>query len=407
MLSEYAMSTKEEKPDMKKKGKLFSRVFFGILAAVMLLCCAAMVMDALDSRGTNPDPNDATYFDAVTDDGSQQVLAFNLLSDSFASFTVGEGHNYYFALDSNEYGIFPYIVCMSDQQFAQYTAICDFTYSDEDWDQSPGYGSLYGYPMPIDSELQELAIEFFNYFWDEDILTPENFSEYIGEYYLDATYQPGSHTALVESLILIPVFLVLAGLMLFLAFRREKPAAEPAEETAAVQPLSADAYPISASPADTPAGELPPEIRFGSGSAGALVGALLGMVVWVLLYRVGYISGIAGFLTVFLALKGFEKLGGGMNRAGVILSCLLSLLAILAGNVVGVSWVIADVFSETNPGRATLSYVLRNFPQLMSYLDLWGTFLRDLLIGLFLGILAGIGPISATLKANQEETIPR
>ena len=76
---------------MKKKGKLFSRVFFGILAVIMLLGCAAMIMDALDSRGTDPDPNDATYFDAVTDTGGQQVLAFNLLSDSFASFTVGLG----------------------------------------------------------------------------------------------------------------------------------------------------------------------------------------------------------------------------------------------------------------------------------------------------------------------------
>ena len=392
---------------MKKKGKLFSRVFFGILAVIMLLGCAAMIMDALDSRGTDPDPNDATYFDAVTDTGGQQVLAFNLLSDSFASFTVGEGHNYYFALDSNEYGIFPYIVCMSDQQFSQFTEINAFTYSDEDWDLSPGYGSLYGYPMAIDGELQELAIDFFNYFWDEDLLTPENFSEYLGSYYLDATYQPGSHTALVESLILIPVFLVLAVLMLFLAFRREKPAAESPAEAAAVQPEGAVSPSAAAvSPAVPPAGELPPEIRLGSGFAGALGGALAGAVVWVLLYRVGYISGIAGFLTVFLALKGFEKLGGGMNKAGIILSCLLSLLAILGGNVVGVSWVIADVFSETNPGRATLSYVLRNFPQLMSYLDLWGTFLRDLLIGLFLGILAGIGPISATLKANRSESLP-
>ena len=394
---------------MKKSGKLLSRVICGILAAILLLVSAAMVMDALDSRGAAPDPDDATYFDAVTDNGGQQVLAFNLLSDSFASFTVGEGHNYYFALDSNEYGIFPYIVCMSDQQFAQFTEICDFTYSDEDWDQSPGYGSLYGYPMPIDEELRDLAIEFFNYFWDEDLLTTENFADYIGTYYLDATYQPGSRTTLVESLILIPVFLVLAGLMLFLTFRREKPAAgasAPGQPSA--QPLT-EVFP--AAPADpaapaVPAGELPPEIRLGSGFAGATAGALAGAVVWVLLYRVGYISGVAGFLTVFLALKGFEKLGGGMNRAGVTLSCLLSLLAILAGNVVGVSWVIADVFSETNPGRATLSYVLRNFPQLMSYLDLWGTFLRDLLIGLFLGILAGIGPISATLKANQEESIP-
>ena len=36
---------------MKKKGKLFSRVFFGILAVIMLLGCAAMIMDALDSLG--------------------------------------------------------------------------------------------------------------------------------------------------------------------------------------------------------------------------------------------------------------------------------------------------------------------------------------------------------------------
>ena len=119
------------------------------------------------------------------------------------------------------------------------------------------------------------------------------------------------------------------------------------------------------------------------------------------LYRAGYIAGLAGYLAVFLAMKSYEKLAGGLGRTGVILSTLTAVAVIVLSNCVALSWVIADALSEGHPGRATIGYVLKNFGSMMDTLELWPDFVFDLVIGLFLGVFASIGPIGAALRAEK------
>ena len=152
---------------------------------------------------------------------------------------MGENHGCYFAIDNNDYGIFPYIVCMSNQQFENCQDIYDFTFSDESWDASPGYTALYGYPMKIDKDLRDMAIEYFNYFYDEDVLNTENFSDYVGDYYLDATYQPKGANDGVILTVLTVIFGAAALLLFFFAFRRNPETPIPdrsSPATAAVSP---------------------------------------------------------------------------------------------------------------------------------------------------------------------------
>ena len=399
-----------------KKTKPYLRVLYGILALFMLAAAVFMAMDAAENFSSTADREDAEYFDPYTDDGEQHVLGFNLLSDSFATFALGENHGCYFAIDNNDYGIFLYIVCMSNDQFADYQDVYDFTFSDEGWEDSPGYGAIYGYPMEIDAELRDYAIEYFNYFWDEEVLNEENFSDLVGDYYLDATYQPGSRSEAVESLIFAVVFLALSCLFIYLTFRRDKivPAegvmvSEGADAAAAEASDFGGAVPAAATtPAAAatapPPGELPRELNRGMGLLGAVLGALIGGVVWVVLYRAGYIAGLAGYISVLCAIKGYEKLAGGIGRSGIIASSLIALVVIVLSNCVGISWIIADAVNETNPGRATIGYILRNFGDMMDYLDLWGSFIGDLVIGLLLGVLASFGPIRAAIRAEKNQS---
>ena len=57
--------------------------------------------------------------------------------------------------------------------------------------------------------------------------------------------------------------------------------------------------------------------------------------------------------------------------------------------------------NKLNPGRATIGYILSNFGDMMELLELWGSFWGDLAIGLVLGIIASIGPISAATKKEK------
>jgi hypothetical protein len=431
---------------MKKPISTKVRVLFGVLAVVLLVIACLMGFDAAEALGARPD--EAPYFDPYDGTEQRQVLGFNLLSDSFATFTLGENHGCYFAIDNNDYGIFPYIVCMSNQQFENCQDIYDFTFSDESWDASPGYTALYGYPMKIDKDLRDMAIEYFNYFYDEDVLNTENFSDYVGDYYLDATYQPKGANDGVILTVLTVIFGAAALLLFFFAFRRNPETPENAAPYTG-QVLSSDGSgvtiplfdsplnasysvgggPVStyASPSDISAaddftkdfscmidkvvrdqsftalsaGEVAAPINHGLGLLGAIGGAAIGGILWVVLYRAGYIAGLAGYLAAFLAMKFYEKLAGGLGRTGVILSTLTAVAVIVLSNCVALSWVIADALSEGHPGRATIGYVLKNFGSMMDTLDLWPDFVFDLVIGLFLGIFASIGPVGAALRAEK------
>lgn len=431
---------------MKKPVTKGQRILFGGLALCLLALTCVMGFEAVDALSAHSE-DDAPYFDPYDGTEQKQVLGFNLLSESFATFTLGENHGCYFAIDSNDYGLFPYIVCMSSEQFEDCRDIFDFTFSDADWDASPGYTALTGYPVRIDSDLKSMAIEYFNYFFDEDFLTWDNFSEYVGDYYLDATYQPKGANDGVILTVLTVVFGAASLLFFFLAFRRSPQAPEAAVPCAGQvlasdgsgvtvplsdSPLNASfapgGRPVStyASPADISnpeelvnnipryvdravnggpdapaAGELAAPVSHGLGLLGAIGGAVIGGVLWVVLYRAGYIAGLAGYLAVFLAMKFYEKLAGGLGRTGVVLSVLTALAVIVLSNCVAIAWVIADAVNESNPGRASIGYILRNFGEMMEMLDLWTDFVFDLAIGLFLGVLASFGPIGAALRAEK------
>lgn len=50
------------------------------------------------------------------------------------------------------------------------------------------------------------------------------------------------------------------------------------------------------------------------GVIGALFASLLGVGLWVLIGQVGFVAGIAGFVMLKLALGGYQKLGGSLDK---------------------------------------------------------------------------------------------
>ena len=68
--------------------------------------------------------------------------------------------------------------------------------------------------------------------------------------------------------------------------------------------------------------------RLVPGLVGAFLGSLIGCALWVVIYRLGYIAGIAGAVTAICAMKGYEMLGGHLDRKGVAGSAIIMVVMI-------------------------------------------------------------------------------
>ncbi len=134
------------------------------------------------------------------------------------------------------------------------------------------------------------------------------------------------------------------------------------------------------------------------GLIGALLGSLVGVALWVVIYRLGYIAGIAGAVMVIMAMKGYEKFGGSLDTKGILLSSLISIVMIFISNKI--AWTLEAYIAFSGEGyQASFFELYRNLFPLLKELDITAEFYGDLAIGYFLFLLAGAGTIVNALRA--------
>nr|WP_122012971.1 hypothetical protein [Maliibacterium massiliense] len=83
-----------------------------------------------------------------------------------------------------------------------------------------------------------------------------------------------------------------------------------------------------------------------TGSVGALLGSLIGVALWVVIYRMGYIAGLAALVMVVCAFKGYELLGGTLDVKGAIISTMLCLVMVYIAHNVAVSLEVLSALKE-------------------------------------------------------------
>ncbi len=142
--------------------------------------------------------------------------------------------------------------------------------------------------------------------------------------------------------------------------------------------------------------ELKPSNPF-LGVIGALFASLLGVGLWVFIGQVGFVAGIAGFVMLKMALIGYEKLGGSLDKKGAII-CLVITAGMIAGaNLLDYAVSLVRAYFQYETSLETLAYIFTNFGRLMSDMDLWKGFFLDLAIGYGLSIWSAAGAIKAII----------
>lgn len=133
------------------------------------------------------------------------------------------------------------------------------------------------------------------------------------------------------------------------------------------------------------------------GIIGAIGGALIGGAAWVLVGYLGYIVGYLSILIYFLAAWGYKKLGKKEDVFGYVFSGILVFVTVTIGTYVTTGLIIHRELNEM--GRdLSIGRVFENFGWYMRNYDMWGIFIKDLVIGYLFSILATVGMLVGHIK---------
>jgi hypothetical protein len=138
------------------------------------------------------------------------------------------------------------------------------------------------------------------------------------------------------------------------------------------------------------------------GTLGAILGALVGSIAWVVIGLLGYIAAIGGIAISFCAAKGYTLLKGKITKPAVLIICLVSVVVMVLAEFV--SYDIAIYNEAINAGySAGIGEVSQlTFNLILYESEVTGEFVKNCLLGLLflaLGSYSIIKPLFATAKA--------
>ena len=131
------------------------------------------------------------------------------------------------------------------------------------------------------------------------------------------------------------------------------------------------------------------------GLLGAFLGSLIGAAVWVAVYQLGYIAGAIGLLLVFCAMTGYRKLGGCLDKKGVIATVILSVVMVFVS-----LYLCYGVALYRGMDKAyNIFECLLAVPAFLSSSGLIGSFAAELFTGYGFMAVASVGMIVQAFRA--------
>lgn len=441
---------------MKREGK------GGIACSVILLLCSLFFLTASvygwlrAMEETRFLQTNGEAFDPFSGDaGEEPEIPLKFLTAQGLTYEFAEDFKgtdrYYFAF--TETGEIRVVIINGDLP-AQCQELVDFLFR-EGPGSTPEPVVLSGTATPMGEDIRQYGREALSYLLGQTSMTEEEFSAIVGEMCLDTTRMPvaGQVFRLSLALLLTAAILFAAGIGLFarqmsrisqsrelsLGEAQTKPVKEPAdleteqkifgEEPAEWNEAQAKAEEVQAERSEEPeepgAGRAEPEEqrteqeiraeagarnraekrmgagRFLCGILGAFLGALAGAVLWLLVSLFGIIAGLAGFVMLRLTLLGYEKFSGKLDKKGAVICLLLTVMMIPAADLLDYGIALCRVYLSYDFSLDTIFFVTANFGTLMTEFGAWSGFVRDLIVGLVLSVLASWNLILTVLRQKK------
>lgn len=142
------------------------------------------------------------------------------------------------------------------------------------------------------------------------------------------------------------------------------------------------------------------------GIIGAVIGILIGTVLWVVIGQIGFIAGIAGYAIVFCGMKGYGILGRKLSKTGIVICIILSFLAIIGAEFISLG---ITAYRELHEYSITLGQAFSLIPAMLEEPELIGAVVKDLAVGYILSIWASWSSVkniwSQTGNKQKENTL--
>ena len=138
-----------------------------------------------------------------------------------------------------------------------------------------------------------------------------------------------------------------------------------------------------------------------AGVVGAFLFALIGGILFFVLYQIGYIAGICGLITFVLANFGYHLFAKGEKDTltGMITAVIMTVLVIFLAEFLSISYALFQESKEYYD--ITMFDAIRATPYFLKEPELLGAVVKDLLVAYALSVLGIISSISNRRKAKK------
>lgn len=136
------------------------------------------------------------------------------------------------------------------------------------------------------------------------------------------------------------------------------------------------------------------------GTIGALIGALAGAALIMLLAKVGYVASICGVVMAYLSLFLYTKFAGKLSKKGIVICVVIMLVTVFVTEWLATSYA---VYEEWKTYGISFGEIFKNFFSLLKEADATGAFAKDLLMLYGFTALGAVPQIKKFLSGNTEE----
>ena len=418
----------------KVKGKLLYKLLMGVLALLIVLNVLVVFGGILQKQEVEEGPS--VLYEA-DDELIYSYVSVSLMSEGFKDINTNVNGKAHFVIDEENR---VYIITVDENKEEDFQSIIQYTY-DEELLTVPAPKNASGYSAMIDDDMKALAIDSFNEFLGEELITEDNFTDYFGLYYLDTTNYPDySPSFFYGSTIVLAVFIAILLYIIYLNHKYKEIKSHEERIISTETEIYHDSvnsdnctyrnndnnhYSDSKDNTYRPKEEKEKIIYsdeptyvdekkenvFG-GVTGAICGALIGGAIWVVLGQVGYLSGLSGLIAVTVAMKGYTLLGKKLSKKGIIFSIIISLLILFVANYISYTFSFLKAIRENKISDVEFQQVFKLLPDLLTEYDVWGNFITDYIIGLILSLgasyyyVSNIYMNSLSISVREIETNP-
>lgn len=120
------------------------------------------------------------------------------------------------------------------------------------------------------------------------------------------------------------------------------------------------------------------EVNLPLGIVGALAGSIIGVLVWVIIYRMGFVAGITGFIMAVCCFKGYGMLGGRIDNKGIWIAVITSIVMLAVAEMIAVAFEIQGAMTDVYAIELSLTEAFRMIPLFLEDSEFLGAVISDL-----------------------------